>query len=66
MSFRSRSDSEGVTELGNLSMYSAFAERLKHSGHGFTYRQDQHDIGFDLLVATLLATQSSMEVVQPL
>ncbi len=33
-------------------MYNAFAEMLKPFGHGFAYRQAQHDTSFYLLVAT--------------
>ena len=54
MSFRSQSDSEGVTESRNFSTHDTFAEMLKPSGHGFAYRQAQHDTSSDLIVATYL------------
>ena len=44
-------------------MYNAFAEMLKPSGHGFAYRQAQHDTSFDLLVATYLPLQRAIGAV---
>ncbi len=43
-------------------MYDAFAEMLKPSGHGFAYRQAQHDTSPDLLTAIYLSFGKLMQV----